>query len=397
MRYFAYFLDGGMSPLETNPDGTSFDILVPNEFLSNIDFLEDSLIVWLIEKKSDVLSILSSIYVESIEEIDKGRLSGYICLIGSSLKSTHYRKLGIPNDGYVLNNDLFSQRIVPSFIAIDDSLNLHFLKIVKASWKVSFLPAEKFKIDRVIGELINLGVTKDSLTIVDSVLAVKILFCESELHKSRNSPSALSPTLFYAHEIYEKYTGKSISLNEVNDVFELDELQSQLNRRIQSQFRPLEDSDFTSRKFLSTSVVAGFDWSQSLIKTERAEKKHQEILFSCASYMRQHGLTPLMNINVDLCIIKNTEIFIFEIKSSTSSNFRSQVFKAVVQLLEYGFYYINNEYLLRRRCVVIERPLDIDCEYYLLLLRSIDIDLIFYDSNLEWPHKALGLLDHLDN
>ena len=73
-----YIFEQGGVPLSVMPDGSSFEIILPEHAVEGICIDENELDLWVSEAIDDELVLVSKIQVEAIEKILNGRLSGYI-------------------------------------------------------------------------------------------------------------------------------------------------------------------------------------------------------------------------------------------------------------------------------------------------------------------------------
>lgn len=74
---------------------------------------------------------------------------------------------------------------------------------------------------------------------------------------------------------------------------------------------------------------------------DRANELHRNTLKILANYLKKRNLVPKES-NIDLLTEKNEAVFIFEIKSIHSKNFKSQTRRAIGQLLEYEYFQVRN-------------------------------------------------------
>lgn len=87
-----------------------------------------------------------------------------------------------------------------------------------------------------------------------------------------------------------------------------------------------------------SSTINGVDEEDIKNKQERATKKHIQTLNVLANYLRNLGLNPLEDPQTfDMFAYNESEAFLFEAKSITEKNFRTQVRHAIIQLDEYIF------------------------------------------------------------
>jgi hypothetical protein len=102
---------------------------------------------------------------------------------------------------------------------------------------------------------------------------------------------------------------------------------------------PLEEMDPRDISFRVFLLKTSKEKKLSKIRTERAERHHQEILKALAELLKGKGLNLFKNAKIDLAVIQKDKLWIFEIKSTTPKNYSDQVRNAVVQLMENEFLY----------------------------------------------------------
>jgi hypothetical protein len=104
---------------------------------------------------------------------------------------------------------------------------------------------------------------------------------------------------------------------------------------------------------------------------ERANDVHQLLVSKMAEKLISAGIQPYYNGLIDLyCSIRDS-YFIFEMKSITIENEKSQIRKAISQLYEYRFIHeLNNSNLI---IVLEKKPTESWIIEYLLEDRNIDI------------------------
>jgi len=73
------------------------------------------------------------------------------------------------------------------------------------------------------------------------------------------------------------------------------------------------------------------------VKLERAENAHRKLTDLLASKIRMKGSLPRFNQLIDLAAKFNNTNYIFEIKSITETNVRTQIRKGISQLYEYRY------------------------------------------------------------
>jgi len=134
------------------------------------------------------------------------------------------------------------------------------------------------------------------------------------------------------------------------------------------------------------------DFTAAILKTERAEKRHQAILKDIVSVLIASGKECMETRSVDLAVQSSNGLSLFEVKSATEDNFFSQVMKAVLQLLYYAHAFRLAGAPVVRLCVIVDKPPQyVPSEELQDFLSSLNIELLVYDEMQEWPTRLPGL------
>lgn len=139
-----------------------------------------------------------------------------------------------------------------------------------------------------------------------------------------------------------------------------------------------------------SSPINGVDEEDIKNKQERAAKKHIETLNILANYLRNLGLSPLEDPQTfDMFAYNESEAFIFEAKSITEKNFRTQTRHAIIQLDEYIFRHKAEKTLgfnkkIIKAIIFDQNPVNIVEEkklnFYLKFLSKSEIVTMFIDK-----------------
>ncbi|MFC2062326.1 hypothetical protein ACFLS8_00200 [Chloroflexota bacterium] len=76
---------------------------------------------------------------------------------------------------------------------------------------------------------------------------------------------------------------------------------------------------------------------------KRANKHHRDTVLLVANQLKEYGLQPRENVFMDVYAEKDGVIFIFEIKSVHTDNFKHQTRSAIRQLLEYEYFEVKEK------------------------------------------------------
>ena len=390
MSQALYIVDYSTIPQILIPDGSNFEIIVQQNYEIPPIGNDETLTLWLADIVGTECLLLSRLEVQTIEELDSGNL----IYTGSHERSLHFRSVSSRNQSYVISS-IDTKFLGPKkFYYLDDSQITEFNLIERNAWNSSYSPPY----ERVIVQALhkwNLIHTNDAcMTVIEAISLVNSIFTQSDLVRHVKDSYEVSPLVSNVMKLLE-------ASNRTKD-WKIDDVLTITTKRyngsaridIDTLLRPFGSVDLLPRHFRWSSVNPGMlDWEASRIKLERAEKKHQEILKGCHDYFIRIGLNPMMNRNVDLALILKDRLSIFEIKSATLDNFRSQALKGIIQVLEYSHCFELADFKVFRKCLVIECPFDFDdCEYYINFTKTLGVELVFYKDYYEWPLKAENIL-----
>jgi hypothetical protein len=157
------------------------------------------------------------------------------------------------------------------------------------------------------------------------------------------------------------------------------------------EFEPIIVEKISSRKF--HAIDYNYDVDSIMVKTEDAEKRHQEILKDICKYLINCKIQPMQSSSIDLAVRKNFEYHIFEIKTTNKKNIISQVAKGIFQLALYSEALINAGKKCSKRTLVFETERDPLIETFIKnAAKSLNIDVMYYFSNNNWPNKLSPII-----
>jgi hypothetical protein len=393
MSQVLYLTDFSSLPQNLLPDGSNFEIILPYEINTLAEPGDDSLTLWLADNLGGECLLLSRFEIDTIEQL----VTGSYLYTGSHERSVHFRKPGTKNNSYSINS--FYENLLNSkgFIYLNEHQISELNVIERKAWNSSYSPP----FDRVISQALlkwnSIHTKKSFISMIEAVSLINTTFSQSDLVRHVKDPTYVSPLVSNALALL-KAVNKTNSW-QVDDIVQITTKRinnSGIRIDIDTLLRPFVSVDFLSRNFKwSASKPEMFDWENSRIKLERAEKKHQEILKDCYNYFISCGREPMMNRNVDLAVIHNAELSLFEIKSATLENFRPQALKGIIQVLEYAHCFNLAGIKVKRKCLVIECPEFFnDINYYSNFTKVLGVELVLYKQNYEWPLRAENLIGH---
>jgi hypothetical protein len=152
-----------------------------------------------------------------------------------------------------------------------------------------------------------------------------------------------------------------------------------------------------ARKFIA-GVDKVIDYREIFAKTETAENKHQDILRDLSNYLVSMKYVPMQSSSIDLAIVKNGSIFVFEIKTTNDENVFRQISKGLFQVLCYKQALLNSGYSSVKNGIIITKPINEKIiEYVRGILTSVDICLSVYDEERSWPNKIPEFVEILNS
>lgn len=128
------------------------------------------------------------------------------------------------------------------------------------------------------------------------------------------------------------------------------------------------------------------DLQSAIILREKANCEHERILQNLNANLRLLGVFPCNNIFIDLYADIQNESFIFEVKTTSASNYISQIRKGLSQLYEYRYRLNKPNALL---CLVLQnKPRDSWLIDYLVIDRSIAVFWLVDEVRFECPRSC---------
>lgn len=356
-----------------------FDLYIPLSWLGNssIHDLSDNFL-WLIFDFGTEKVIFARIFVRSVE-VQKTRVTDGVVILGDPASSEYY---------YSLDS---TSKINPPELPIYElskviQLNPEEKQQLEASVNLSLKYV--FKVPTSILETERLALDPNS----DNVRALAKL--ESRFRKTRlfqdipvthTHPKEWSPYLSLAVAVLEyASSGAESKIKEIAE-----SIHSSNPKCFDYDFGCIDPDRLYPRTFTAPDKMSNF--LEVLQKLQSAETRHQEMLKDLALIAASLSLKPEQSNNIDLLIETEGNIFIFEIKSSTVSNIRSQCRKAISQLVEYRYFMsvvtLKNVYPF---LVIEDSGNSTLLDEYERIMSSVGVELFRYRGGVGWPHRCPG-------
>ena len=162
-------------------------------------------------------------------------------------------------------------------------------------------------------------------------------------------------------------------------------------KRIDLDFTKIDPEKIYAREFI---LSEGFlpDLEGALMKTEAAEKLHQDMLRDISSYLKENGVYPYESASIDLMITLQDQTRIFEIKSSTPTNIVAQAAKGAFQMACY-VNAMGADYDPLDAFLILHSVEDKNLEKFVHdALARLNVKYLIYNPREKWPERLPGLL-----
>jgi hypothetical protein len=162
---------------------------------------------------------------------------------------------------------------------------------------------------------------------------------------------------------------------------------------IDLNFEDINTKKIITRKF--RAIQGYIDIGETLIKTEDAERRHQDILRDISEYLISIGFIPKQTNSIDIALLGNQNNFIFEIKSISEKNILTQTSKGIIQLALYSQFMLNAGYMNVEKILILENQSDNVKINSLIIdsLKSIGVSILLYDNDKKWPNRLSPIFD----
>jgi hypothetical protein len=135
------------------------------------------------------------------------------------------------------------------------------------------------------------------------------------------------------------------------------------------------------------------DASESLAKTEAAEKAHQDMLKDISLFLKSRGIVPFETASLDLVYWVDGKTFFCEVKSATPGNIIAQAAKGAFQIACYSNA-MKDDYAKVYPALILEKIEDKALESHVQhALEYLGVRCLFYDRVVDWPYRVEGLLN----
>ena len=351
------------------------------------------LCLWLVVDSDSGYLIAAKLIVAAIEVFDEGPEAGSLLLTGDIDHSYYF----LPSDHASLSrwrvpaelNPLVLRAETPQLLTDAEVGRLN--ESVNGAIERSFSPPSQHVVSRSL-ELINGKDIHDNIG--EIIRQLKTIFPLGELPLNTRHPetwdSYASVTYFCLEALGVDSEKAQVRITDCVSAVRMKSARGV--QSVDTSLTPLVADRIVARSFRRLRSWQMDDFTAAILKTERAEKRHQAILKDIVSVLIASGKECMETRSVDLAVQSSNGLSLFEVKSATEDNFFSQVMKAVLQLLYYAHAFRLAGAPVVRLCVIVDKPPQyVPSEELQDFLSSLNIELLVYDEMQEWPTRLPGL------
>ena len=406
MKSYCWILDGALFEFVKGDGGVSENYIIPQSHLNAIDPKEicgADIFVFFRTKTQELL--FAVFRINKIEEFEDGSNRGDF--LAKVNLSRSYRLISEISSSNAISVDLSDKpfgltELNKEFInSMNSSISRKVIVTFKAP-SVSVINSIKFP--KLRGNLAN-----RAKQILEAVVKQSTLEVVSVRHGL-----GMGPFSNVAIEKFFQVFGKSAPnelLSLISDFDPINNLQNYREKKISEHGGekqaciPAVDTAITeinlskifARKFIASADLQA-DFSNSLLKTELAEKIHQDILRDICEFLKTNGLIPLGSESIDLCLACDSKIALFEIKSANEENYISQFSKGLMQSLIYKDALEEDGLKVEMAYVIIQKVKGAALEQLMnKLASSLPVKILLYDSTKNWPDRVPNLVELINS
>jgi len=402
-KNFAWVIDSQLLPFAGGNGGISPQYVLPRALAPDpVSSLAGSRI-WMVAKSRDGLFAFANIFVQQVDEFEEGYSAGDYLITSDIWKSFRvfstlrdaekYRLDGIGGTG-------------GSLLELSDENNAVIAKRVMDTIPKSFSEPSALTIDKVKAPHVRKGAkltyARDQLAKVIASIPV----ADTYFFKGRPE---LPPFANLAYHRISKDIGKQYADEALETLKELDPIPAFVTPSspvaaatsgeatpahvpaIDLNLQAIDPNNIYARKFIAK---AGFvDTTAKMLKTESAEKEHQEMLRDIAAFLLSSGHVPLQSSSIDLLVETTGGDNLFEIKSANAINIIHQAAKGVFQLISYAIALEEEGRTVKSNAMILGCSGNAELNAFVdSVVTKAGLRCLFYKRNEEWPKRVPGLL-----
>jgi hypothetical protein len=218
----------------------------------------------------------------------------------------------------------------------------------------------------------------------------------------RNSPFAFFTTCMLEHRgidssrltdflIETDPIAQLLSTIKSSEIDERNVENTDIDTHVDLSFSEIDPKKLVARTFVAQECDKR-NVSESLSKTEEAEKMHQGMLKDISLFLKSQGIIPFQSASIDLVYWVEEKTYFYEIKSATPENILAQAAKGAFQIACYSRE-MDADYSSVHSALILQKIDDLRLEIFVKkTLGYLGIKCLFYDRGVAWPNRVDGLL-----
>jgi hypothetical protein len=350
-------------------------------------------VLWVVTRSDSWFSLQSRLKPDLIQRFDEGKMSGWYLISCSASFGGHVTH---GEGGPEIPSGLLS---VPQnkdgLFLLDETSSAKIASVYRATVRRTGMSLDRDLQRRTLKDYAKqhqedlLGMTIDQLE-----ATLRACFFESELAIHATFIADTDVFRASAKEVFGYLHG--IALRDLVILQPESSTEAKLGKKrfvtlVDCRLRQFTEDDFMARTMVwNPENYSPEKEKLGILKTNLAERRHQEMLRSLVLYLKEHGYTPQGSSSIDLAVELNTEVHLFEIKSATEDNHKVQALKGCGQLTEYAYFFTQQSTKVVRRHLILETPEDAiaDVEILKSISHLMGVHLIEFHFGLPWPNKC---------
>ena len=284
--------------------------------------------IWTVVRSGQQDIVSGFLHVERVEVFVDGLHKGDYCLtvdLGRSLKTTNSR------------NPAFRVELPASQTAISEIEEKHTKELAETILRT--IPAKLLPpTEKLLAKLPRAAVLPAGRWITAATSAYAL----DEIWAGRAPLQGLPFANFVRHRITQIATHRPND-TEIQALLEADpirmlsvvessaepNIRTTLTHSVDTRLVPIDPGSIYARTFVASLEPLTME------KTAAAEKRHQDMLRDIVDHLLSAGHTPMQSGSIDLCVESESDMIIFELKTTTADNLTEQAAKGIFQLGHY--------------------------------------------------------------
>lgn len=350
-------------------------------------------VLWVVTKSGNRLSLQSRLRPDLIQRFDEGKMSGWYLISCSASFGGHLTdgEGGAEITGGLLS---FSQNM-SGLALLDAASSAQINSVYRTTVRRTGLSLERDLNRRTLKGYVNQNRKDLEVMSIDQIeLNLRARFFESEL--AINAIFAADSDVFRssAKEVFAQVQGlelRDMVTPQTEPSSESKTTRKRLVSSVDCRLRQFSEDDFIARTMVWNPANYSPEKAKlGLLKTNLAEKRHQQMLRFLVDHLVAADLKPVGSSSIDLAVQSNGITHLFEIKSATHDNYKDQALKGCGQLAEYSYVFKMQTGQQVKRHLIIETPeeSDIDLDYVKDICLLMGSNLIKFQFESPWPERC---------